>query len=807
MKVLVLPRDGNPYQELLYTELRRRGMRVRYLGGLTPSHTLNVLLLPLELLAGRLTGARIVHLHWVWAFTLPGGSRTRLLAQAWFRVVLATARLLGLRLAWTAHNVLPHQQVFANDVAARRTLVRACDLVISHSLGTLDELAAMRAHPRRAAVVPHGPYPAPALPAPGGGEGGGGRFLFLGMVAEYKGVEDLIAAFAELPSGVEASLTIAGSCSDAALAARLRELAAPLGDRVTLRLEHVPDGELAGLYGAADVVVLPFRKITTSGSALLALSYGRPLIVPDVPPLAELPDDAVRRYEPAAEPGDRVQLTKALAELAQAGAADLEAMSEAALAYTRENGWEAIGETTAEEFARIVEAPPPPAERGPRERGRLAALAHGWFRRVADDALYRGSMLLLSNTLGLAAFGFLYWTLAARTYPQAQVGWLAGVTAGVNLLATVASLGLPNTVIRHLTKSEDPRELARVTVAAVTVIGGALTVLCLLLLTPLLPGGGPNLGGDLRSVGLMTLLVVATAGGALFDAGLITMRATGALLVKNVVGQVAKVGALLALIPFGLPGLIVSYGSGTVLASVLGGIALMRRLPPDRVRLGARRVLREHLSFSGGSYLGTVFGILPSTVTPIQVLAISGSKQTALFAVAFQLAGFINFIPSTAAQVVFAEAQRGALAKQLAKAVKAIYGLLLPAVLIAIVAAPLVLRLFGDAYAEAATGCLRWLAIGALLSGGSYLVDAALIARDRTKAYIFMNGANATLVLVITALFLPHGLTAGAAGWALAQGLSVLVGAVVLATSFRSRLSDIPKVSRVPFPQSGGARR
>lgn len=771
MKILVIPRDGNPYQELLYGRLRRQGARIRYAAQLTPSHTLNLLLLPLELAAARLTGTRLVHLHWVFGFALPGGGRTRRAAQLWFAVVLAVVRLLGLRLVWTAHNVLPHTPVFADDRAARRRLVRASDLVIAHSLPTLDGLAGIGAYPRHVAVIPHGPFPAPPIPPPQAR----GRFLFLGMIAEYKGVEDLLTAFAALPGHVSATLTVAGACTDPDLAARLRALAAEAGDRVTLRLERVPDDELAGLYAAVDIVVLPFRRVTTSGSALLALGHGRPLIIPDHPALGGLPAAAVRRYD-----GGVPALTAAISELAAAGEPVLHAMADAALAHVRANSWEKIGEATHQELASL---------RRPR-RSLLRFLPgplRGPARRIATDALYRGSVLLLANTIALAGFGFLFWALAARGYPMPAVGWLAGVTAGVNLLATVASLGLPNTMIRHLPAAADPRGLARAAVAAITLVGGALALACLLLLTPLLPGGGPDLGGDVRSILLIIVLVISTAAGGTLDAGLIATRAIGALLAKNLAGSIAKVAALLMLTPFGLPGLIIAYGTGTVLATALGGAVLLYRLPRSRRRDSPLRTLRRHLSFSGGSYLGTVFGILPSTVVPLQVLALAGSRQTAWFSVAFQLAAFLNFIPSTAAQVTLAEAQRAALRAQLRKAVKAIYTLLIPATLLMVVAAPLLLGMFGPEYAESATTCLRLLAAATLLSAGVYLVDAALIARDRTGAYIFMNGVNAALVLACCALALPRGLTAGVLGWVVAQGVSLVIGVLLIAITFGLR--------------------
>src|SRR3954451_10969496 len=70
LRVLSFPRDPNPYQELLHAELRRRGAIVSYIGSETPSQSLNVALLPLRIAIGRLRGARLVHLHWLYPFGL-----------------------------------------------------------------------------------------------------------------------------------------------------------------------------------------------------------------------------------------------------------------------------------------------------------------------------------------------------------------------------------------------------------------------------------------------------------------------------------------------------------------------------------------------------------------------------------------------------------------------------------------------------------------------------------------------------------------------------------------------------------------
>jgi O-antigen/teichoic acid export membrane protein/glycosyltransferase involved in cell wall biosynthesis len=801
MRVLALPRDPNPYQGLLYGEMRRLGVSVRYIGEPTRSRTLNLLLLPLELLAGRIAGARLVHLHWVFAFTLPGEGRfpvLRRLAYAWFRVWLRTCRLLRMRLVWTAHNVLPHQPVFADDVSARRTLVDASDLVLAHSQSALAELAVLGAVPRRSAVIEHGPLgPAPSAGtlrtpgspgSPGSGDDPRRHFLFFGKVEEYKGVEDLLAAFLALPGDTPARLTVAGQCEDPGLHSRLQCLARRGGGRIALRLEHVPAAEVAPLLSSADAVVLPFRRVTTSGSAVLALSHGRPLVVPDLAGLADLPDQAVLRYN-----GGIPGLAGALARLARADRRVLAAMSAAASEHLSQTTWEEIAERTAIEM-RLVLSNGRAAERSEPSSGTAApasaaAAAGGLWSRaraavgnIFGNALYRGSAILLANTAATAVLGVAFWTLAAHRYPAVSVGLFSGVTAAVSLLGTVAALGLPNVMIRHVAGIENPLELVALTVAAIATVGTLICLGAVIVLGPHLPAS-LHVGQHGGMVVLVTVLVVVTAVSSVIDAGLIAIRYSSLVLIKNLLGSVVKVVALLLLSRFASSGLLIAFGLGLVASTGVSVVALARRLGGRWAAAGSLRLLRRYLSLTSANYLATVMGILPLTVVPVEVLIIRGAEQTARFAVAFLITGFLSLIPSTVAQVLFAEASRrgASLRDQLARAVRGVYALLLPAVIVVVAAAPLLLSLFGAAYASAATGCLRVLALGTLLTGGTYLIDSLLIARDRKGAYVFINGVNAFLVLGCVAVLLPRGLTAAAAGWALAQGLSFLIGLAVLA--------------------------
>jgi glycosyltransferase involved in cell wall biosynthesis len=347
VKILVFPKDGNPYQELLYVPMRKLGVKAGYIGLLTPFHGLSILLLPLETAIKRIFGARVVHLHWVFSFPFPGADRFRfimLVSQAWFILWLRFCKLLGLRVIWTAHNVLPHDPVFGDDVAMRKVLIAASDLVIAHSEAALSQLEDMGAKPKRAIVIPHGPFVSSrqtTVTRRPGSDGGPYRFLFVGKIKAYKGVDDLLDAFLEVSKDEKVLLTIAGQCEDPNLSARLNNFAGRDGLTVLVGPERLSDAVMDDLLSASDIVVLPFKKVTTSGSAILALSHGRPIIIPETQTMSDIPDDAALRYD-----GTTEGLTSAMASAAAISQEQLARMGDASLAYANSVSWDEIAERT-----------------------------------------------------------------------------------------------------------------------------------------------------------------------------------------------------------------------------------------------------------------------------------------------------------------------------------------------------------------------------------------------------------------------------------------------------------------------------
>ena len=136
------------------------------------------------------------------------------------------------------------------------------------------------------ALIPHPAWPLPEIqPADVGGVPLYGCF---GHLNETKRIAELVSAFERVRERRPgARLLLVGS-----LAVRLSRLELPEGVE---HREYVPEDELWSLMAACDAIV-SLRSPTmgeTSGSAIRALSLGKPLVVSDVGWFAELPADAV----------------------------------------------------------------------------------------------------------------------------------------------------------------------------------------------------------------------------------------------------------------------------------------------------------------------------------------------------------------------------------------------------------------------------------------------------------------------------------------------------------------------------------
>ena len=215
---------------------------------------------------------------------------------------------------------------------AMKTLLREVAGHVVHSQYDLQLLRRIYDLPdERVTIAPHGPYdhhssdvvvtgtasdPVITVPAQPAAEKDF-IFLYFGIIRPYKGVEDLVAAFDLLPPEVRATsrLVLVGETWEGWNAPLEAVAASPNRDRIDVVNRYVNDAEVAAHFTAADAVVLPYRRSSSSGPLHIAMSSGLPVVVSHVGGLVE----AARDYEGThfVTPADPAALAAAMVELPQ----------------------------------------------------------------------------------------------------------------------------------------------------------------------------------------------------------------------------------------------------------------------------------------------------------------------------------------------------------------------------------------------------------------------------------------------------------------------------------------------------------
>lgn len=208
-----------------------------------------------------------------------------------FVILLWLARLRGTRILWTVHDLGSNDRLHPRlEAWFLKLFVPQVDAFIALTKRsrrmTLDRFPCLRDRPN--AVVPHGHYRG-AYPQTVTRETARQRLglpheatvlLHFGLMRPYKNAPHLISSFRAAPKA-GAVLLVVGKGFDAVFEREIRDAADGAAD-VRLDLRWVPPEEVQYFFAASDLVVLPYRRIMNSGAVMLALTFGRPVLVPDL---------------------------------------------------------------------------------------------------------------------------------------------------------------------------------------------------------------------------------------------------------------------------------------------------------------------------------------------------------------------------------------------------------------------------------------------------------------------------------------------------------------------------------------------
>ncbi len=396
--------------------------------------------------------------------------------------------------------------------------------------------------------------------------------------------------------------------------------------------------------------------------------------------------------------------------------------------------------------------------------------------------LHRDAYALAANQAFTAATGLLYWVLAARTYSAHYVGLNSALISAMMFLSGVASLNLPNILVRFLPESGD-----RIRTRVIWAYGASAAAAACAAIIFIVGVGSwtPRLSFLHSERSLAAWFVFSTIAWCVFAIQDSVLTALGRAIwvpVENAVFSFVKL-ALLAAAAAALPryGIFISW-TIAMLVSVAGVnllifTRLLRRADPRGRGAGLDVRNRAFARYFAADYTCSVAWLSTVNLMPVIVTAVAGATTNAYWALAYAVAMPLYGVSQSigTSLMLHGTTDRAALPVLARKAALQGARVLVPSVVLLLLLAPYLLSLFGPDYAERSTTVLRLLAIGVLPN--CVLVLAVHIARvqRRLRRAMIALGVEASIALgLATPLIHAMGVTGVGLGWAAAQSVVAL---------------------------------
>ena len=424
----------------------------------------------------------------------------------------------------------------------------------------------------------------------------------------------------------------------------------------------------------------------------------------------------------------------------------------------------------------------------PQRSRALAVPALAWLRA---SSLLRNSVYLMGTTVVTSLLGYLYWVVAARAFPVAEVGLASAFIAAMTMVASVSNLGIGSAVIQSLPQRRSGSDWsltvnsALVTVAISGLLAGALAVVALPRIAPML-GHADN---RLALVGLLALGTTAANMSVVLDSVFIAERAAGKMLARNSAFAILKLAMLLVLVlipTLGAIGIFASWITASAVTLVAGGALLLPRLARGytlNIRGLSARV-RGMVARMAGHHIINLGGVAPMYLLPLIVTLRLSAAENAYFYTTWMVGSLFFMVSSSVSSSLFAEGayQPADLARKVRSSARIISLLLAPAMLFFLVAGGAILGIFGPAYALHGRLLLVVLVFSAIPDAITNIAVSALRVRHRLGVAALLSVGMGAVALALAWLLLPRLGIAGAGwAWLIAESVgSVAVGGVVV---------------------------
>jgi len=214
---------------------------------------------------------------------------------------LLLVKILFGKVVLTVHDVSSFSNSTTSSIICK-LVYKLVDRIITHNQFSKSELINVNANlSSYISIIPHGNY-IPFINIQFNKEKSRKQLaipnnrrvlLFFGMIKKVKGLEVLLSALkGVVKKNPDVLLVIAGKPWENDFSAYQKIIDENnLSDYILLRTKFIKQEDVEHYYCASDLVILPYKKIYQSGVLMMTLSFERPALVSDLPPLTEIISD------------------------------------------------------------------------------------------------------------------------------------------------------------------------------------------------------------------------------------------------------------------------------------------------------------------------------------------------------------------------------------------------------------------------------------------------------------------------------------------------------------------------------------
>ncbi len=384
----------------------------------------------------------------------------------------------------------------------------------------------------------------------------------------------------------------------------------------------------------------------------------------------------------------------------------------------------------------------------------------------------RANLYLVINTVFTGGLGTLFWLLAARLYPEDQVGPAVAASSLLLALAFAAQFNLPTALSRFLPAAGESRRSMVLFCYGASLAGGTFCGLALIGLTLVL-GGQLFKGGQMPLIAVLAIFLPVWTIFAMEDSVLIAARRSGIVPIENTLATVAK----FAILPLAIgladgSGILLAWTLPTLLAIPIVNYVLFTRVLTRPAQPAPMQERRRFVGYALRDFPGTILSLFSLRLVPVLIVAIASKRDGAVIGLPWTILTVAALALPTLSQALLVELSHlGAdIRSLLRRANRLVVRLVLPVTVVCALLARPVMAIAGRGYASQGAPVLAW--------GTLAMVPAAMV--ETRLALLRYQGrvTTASWVQAFRALFLLGGVVV-----LLELGHASAIGVVLLAVN------------------------